>query len=137
MLFGVNKLWAFFKFALKIPGAFWVGLLVVSHWLLDFIAHAPDMPILFYSPKFGLGLWNSVVGTLAVEGLMFAGAIYLYLKSTEPANKKVFWAFIGLLAFTYAGHLFAPPPPDNLNLVTMVTASLWVCVPWCWWIEKT
>ena len=41
-------------------------LLVISHWVLDWITHAPDMP--FWpgsSPRVGLGLWNSIGGTLA------------------------------------------------------------------------
>jgi hypothetical protein len=46
--------------------------LVISHWILDFLTHRPDMPL--YpggGPKFGLGLWNSVPATLAVEVLMY------------------------------------------------------------------
>ena len=42
-------------------------LLVVSHWVLDVVTHIPDMPLYPDGPKFGLGLWNSVPGTLAVE----------------------------------------------------------------------
>src|SRR6266704_725680 len=37
-----------------------VGLLVVSHWVLDVVTHVPDMPLYPGGPKVGLGLWNSV-----------------------------------------------------------------------------
>src|SRR5262245_47114382 len=40
-----------------------LGLCVVSHWVLDFVVHRPDLPL--YpgdSPRVGLGLWNSVPG---------------------------------------------------------------------------
>ena len=47
-------------------------LLVVSHWVLDVVTHIPDMPLYPGGPKFGLGLWNSVAGTLVVETVMFA-----------------------------------------------------------------
>ena len=39
--------------------------LVVSHWVLDWVTHAPDMPLYPGGPKFGLALWNSVPGTMA------------------------------------------------------------------------
>src|SRR5262249_13115085 len=36
-----------------------IGLLVVSHWVLDFPMHRPDLPIAFgASAKVGLGGWN-------------------------------------------------------------------------------
>ena len=37
-----------------------LGVLVVSHWLLDVVTHRPDMPVLPQSAlKLGFGLWNS------------------------------------------------------------------------------
>ncbi len=42
-----------------------IALLVLSHWLLDFIAHAPDLPLLLDgSPKVGLSLEYSTDGEL-------------------------------------------------------------------------
>ena len=46
----------------------WIG--VVSHWVLDFITHRPDLPLYPGGSLVGLGLWNSPVATVAVEGLM-------------------------------------------------------------------
>lgn len=37
--------------------AVWVG--VMSHWILDWISHRPDMPLYPGGPRLGLGLWNS------------------------------------------------------------------------------
>lgn len=57
-----------------------IGLLVFSHWVLDFIAHAPDLPLVLEGwPKVGLGLEYSQDGTLhwrrglAVEFALLAG----------------------------------------------------------------
>ena len=61
-----------------------LGLCVLSHWLLDLIMHRPDLPL--YpgdSPHLGFGLWNSLAASLVVEGLIFAGGIALYLRSTR------------------------------------------------------
>jgi hypothetical protein len=44
-----------------------LGFLVPTHWLLDFIAHRPDMPIYPGEAKYGLGMWNSLPLTIAVE----------------------------------------------------------------------
>ena len=42
-----------------------LGLLVFSHWVLDFISHAPDLPLFLEgSPKVGLGLEYSQDGSL-------------------------------------------------------------------------
>lgn len=45
----------------------WLGLVVLSHWLLDFIVHRPDLPLGFLGPKVGLGLWNLPAAELIVE----------------------------------------------------------------------
>lgn len=56
-------------------GAFVVALLVVSHWVLDFVTHQPDLPLYPTGPRVGLGLWHSISGTVIVEGLMLAAGI--------------------------------------------------------------
>src|SRR6266498_3662872 len=45
-------------------GALVVALLVVSHWLLDFVTHRPDMPLYPGGRLVGLGLWNSEAATV-------------------------------------------------------------------------
>src|SRR5580693_3615644 len=58
-------------------------LLVVSHWVLDFIVHRPDLPIVPGGPKVGLGLWNSVPATLVVETTMLVAGVWLYFSGTR------------------------------------------------------
>ena len=59
----------------------WIG--VVSHWLLDFVVHRPDLPLYPGGPRLGLGLWNSILATVIVEGLMYAAGVWIYLRVTE------------------------------------------------------
>ena len=67
------------RFQLRIA-ALLFGVAVFSHWLLDLVAHRPDLPLWGNEHKVGLGLWHSVVATLLVEiGLLIAGAYY-YLR---------------------------------------------------------
>ncbi len=59
-----------------------VGLVILSHWLLDLIVHLPDLPLLFSgSPQVGLGLWATGPGLIAsgvLEVALLAGGIAIY-----------------------------------------------------------
>src|SRR4051812_48700065 len=49
-----------------------LGLLVLCHWVLDVVVHRPDMPFTITgSRRAGLGLWNSMAATFAVELTIF------------------------------------------------------------------
>ena len=61
-------------------------LLVVSHWFLDWITHRPDMPLYPGGPKFGLGLWNSVAATVAIETAMYVAGLWIYIRSTRARD---------------------------------------------------
>lgn len=62
----------------------WVG--VVSHWVLDFVSHRPNMPLYPGGPRFGLGLWNSTIATVIVEGLMYAIGVGIYFRVTRARD---------------------------------------------------
>jgi hypothetical protein len=63
-----------------------IGLLVFSHWVLDFISHSGDLPLLFSSsPLVGLGLENSLVVGLIMEFSMLAVGIAIYLLARKRA----------------------------------------------------
>ena len=65
-----------------------LGLLVVSHWVLDVISHRPDMPLtLTGTTRLGLGLWNSIPATLVVESLIFAAGVALYRRVTVARDR--------------------------------------------------
>ena len=74
-----------------------VGALVVSHWVLDFASHRPDMPVWPGGPKVGLGLWNSIVGTYVIEGSMYVASIVWLLREILPkrcSNRRLSMALI-------------------------------------------
>jgi membrane-bound metal-dependent hydrolase YbcI (DUF457 family) len=60
-----------------------LGGVVFSHWLLDWIVHPPDLPLLLdNSPQVGLGLWCSGLGlvvSMVLEVALFVGGIAVYL----------------------------------------------------------
>ncbi len=77
-----------------------VGAVVVSHWVLDFVTHRPDLPLWPGGPKLGLGLWNSVPATILLEGGLFLVAIAIYVRTQKPRDAVGKWAFWALVALT-------------------------------------
>lgn len=92
-----------------------VGLIVLSHWVLDALVHRPDLPLVPGGGiKVGLGLWNSIPGTLIVEGALFALGLALYAsraRAADRAGRYGLWILVALLLAAYAGAAFGPPPP--------------------------
>jgi len=88
--------------------------LVVSHWVLDFITHRPDLPLTpTGSTRVGLGLWNSIPATLAVEATIFAIGLALYLRATRARRRAGtigLWSLVAFLLLIYAASTFGPPP---------------------------
>jgi hypothetical protein len=121
-------------------GALASGLLVASHWVLDLVSHRPDLPLWPGGPKLGLGLWDSVPATLAVEGAIFVAGVWLYLAATRPQDRVGRWALaglVGLLAAIYlADRLGGPPPPSDAAVAWVGVAAGLVFLPWAVWIER-
>lgn len=107
--------------------------LVVSHWVLDFITHAPDMPILpFAGPRLGLALWNSIPGTLVVEGLLWVSCIALYLRGRVFrgwGSRLGFWSLVVITTVMWASGPWTPPPPSVRALGWFALIG-WIVVPW-------
>lgn len=119
-------------------GAWMVGLLVLSHWALDFITHRPDLPLAPGAAKAGLGLWNSVAATVVVEGALFAAGVLVYSRKTRPRDRigrVAFWALVAFLVVIYVSNLVGPPPP-SAAAVASVTLLMWLFVPWGAWIDR-
>lgn len=106
---------------------------VVSHWVLDAIAHRPDMPVLPHGPYVGLGLWYWPALTIVVEIAMFAGGILLYVRAKQPTI--AFWTLMIVLLALYLGSTFGPPPPDVTVLAQSALAG-WLLVVWAWWADR-
>jgi hypothetical protein len=75
-----------------------MGVAVFSHWVLDVMAHAPDMALIDGGlPKLGLGLWYSTLATFTVEGIMVLAGLWLYLRATEGTTVLAKYGMIGLV----------------------------------------
>lgn len=116
-----------------------IGLCVFSHWVLDFLTHRPDLPLAFgRNIYFGLGLWNTIIGTLAVEIALFTAGIFIYLRTTLAKDKigsYGFWSLVLTLFLIYLGNIFGPPPPDEFTIAVAGNAS-WLFVFWALWVDR-
>ncbi len=112
---------------------------VLSHWLLDFASHRPDMPLApGFSQVVGLGLWNSIPATLAVEGGVWLAAIAIYVRATQAksrAGRYGFWTGIALLTLIWCGNITQSmdPNPVRAGISGLVLFSLMVV--WAYWIN--
>jgi len=120
-------------------GAIVLGLCVFSHWLLDLVTHRPDLPLgIGTNVFFGLGLWNSVPGTVIVEVLLFAAGTWLYTRATsakDHVGSYGFWTLVGVLVLIYFMNIFGPPPPSVQAIAVLGNAS-WLFVIWAYWIDR-
>ena len=113
-----------------------LGALVFSHWVLDFITHRPDLAISPFSDyKIGLGLWNYPVAEILLEMGLFLLGVYLYYTTIKPKRKIAFWLLIGFLMVVHTMNLLGPPPP-NIEAVAWSANLMWLIVLWAWWIER-
>lgn len=123
----------------NIRTAMLIGALVVSHWILDFIVHSPDLPLVpGLDVKVGLGLWNTVLGALIFESAIFIIGVVLYNRITKAKNKKGeygYWGLIIFIAVIYISNIFGPPPPD-VETIAWVGNLQWLFVLWAYWVDK-
>jgi hypothetical protein len=112
-----------------------IATLVVSHWLLDFVTHIPDMPLFPGGPKYGLGLWNSVPGTLVTETVMFVFGVWIYMRATAPRDTIGKWAIVGLTAFLFIGFIVNAngTPPPSVTALWMMAIGLGGLTLWLAW----
>jgi len=119
-------------------GAIVTASCVPTHWLLDYVSHRPDMPLVPGGARYGLGLWNSMPGTLLAELAIYTVGIAIYLSVTrkkDRTGKVALWAFLIFLVVAYFSSLFGPPPP-NVHALAFSALAMWLLVPWAAWADR-
>jgi hypothetical protein len=116
-----------------------VGVLVISHWLLDAIAHIPDLPLAPGSRVVvGAGLWNFPIAELALEFVVLAIGVVLYLRVTKARDAIGRWglaALIVFLAIVQLANSFGEPPP-SVSAIAWVGQAQWLLVLWAYWLDR-
>jgi hypothetical protein len=113
--------------------------LVLSHWLLDFASHRPDMPIVPGGEKYGLGLWYSVPATILVESAMLIVSVWIYTRATRPRDNAGRWglvALVSLLLVAYFGNVVGGAPPSVEAIWMASLAGIAIILALSWWADS-
>jgi hypothetical protein len=116
-----------------------IGVAVFSHWILDLIAHPRDLAIYDNTWKVGFGLWNYRDPEFALEIVLLACGIILYLaRNTMPTVRKGAVIVFGIaLVIVQIGDTYVPrtPLPDKATVTGVwIFYSLFVLIAFA--VEK-
>jgi len=113
--------------------------LVVSHWVLDWVTHRPDLQLApGIETRVGLGLWTSPAPTVVIEAAMFVAGIVVYVRARparDRAGSSGFWSFIALLVIAYAATLVGGTPPSSTAVAVSALVG-WALLPWVAWFDR-
>jgi hypothetical protein len=102
--------------------------------------HRPDLPLYAGGTRLvGMGLWTHRWWAIAVEAVLLAAGIWLYLQQTKAKDKigeYAFWGFVVFLLLAYGIAAFGPPPPASVRKLAIMTLCTAVTIPWAWWFDS-
>ncbi len=107
-------------------GAIIGGLVVLSHWLLDLLVHAPDLTLAGSPPNLGFGLWNYPAIAMPLELILTFGALAFYVfrtRSTAPRSKLAL-VLLAILLLAFQLFNWFAPEPEAADQAMMITALI-------------
>jgi hypothetical protein len=115
--------------------------LVGSHWVLDWLTHVSDMTLWpGNSPRLGLGLWQSIPGTFAVEGTMWLAGLAVYFSVRRPVGARGWVSLGSLLLVTtvlWIAGPWSPPPPSVIVIGAAGLIGGLLMIPWAAWADRS
>lgn len=122
-------------------GALIGGAVVLSHWFLDLLVHAPDLTLAGSPPKLGLGLWNYPMIEMPLEISITFGALAFYVirtRAISTRSKRALGLLAVLLAVLQSINWFGPEPQaaDMAMKLTGLFAFTVAAIA-AWWAGRT
>lgn len=93
-----------------------VACAIASHFVLDWIVHVPELPLVGEdSRKFGLGLWDKPGAAITVEIAMTAAGLALYARGAGRARAPMIICVLTFAAVLISGQwLMTEAPPARI-----------------------
>lgn len=124
----------------KLRAAALVSAAVFSHWLLDALVHAPELPVAgASSAKMGLGLWQTMPVALVVEAFIALAGLYFFVSGASLSRAKKLWLSVlslFILGFTVVGMTVAPAPPSVFAMAASSLATIIVVSALAGWLGR-
>lgn len=106
-----------------------VGLVTLSHFLLDGLVHVAGLPLVGEgSPKLGLGLWNHMPLELSIETLMAIIGLMIYWKITGAAGSALSRYGIAIFVILMTALTWTQLLPNSAPTPRVLTIT-WIIAP--------
>jgi membrane-bound metal-dependent hydrolase YbcI (DUF457 family) len=107
-------------------GAMIGGLVVLSHWFLDLLVHAPDLTLAGSLPKLGFALWNYPMIEMPLELAITFGALAFFVARTRPIalSSKFVLVLLAILLSVFQVVNWFTPEPETATMGMMITALI-------------
>ena len=130
---------AAFALGLRLAGARWstasIGaLVVVSHWLIDWLVHVPDLTLAGTGARYGLGLWQYPFIAMPLELAFVALALTYYANHSRAVGRLgqvplILLSIVMLVAqgvdwFGAKPDQIIDPPPPALALTALAAFAI-------------
>lgn len=122
-------------------GALIGGAVVLSHWFLDLLVHAPDLTLAGAPPKMGFALWNHPMIEMPLELAITFGALAFFVIRTRAVSSRSKYA-LGLLAvllLAFQSINWFGPEPETADTAMKLTGlfAFSVAALAAWWAGRT
>jgi membrane-bound metal-dependent hydrolase YbcI (DUF457 family) len=107
-------------------GALIGGAVVMSHWFLDLLVHAPDLTLAGLPPKMGFALWDYPMIEMPLELAITFGALAFFIIRTRPIApvSKSALVFLAILLAAFQAINWFAPEPESASPGMMITALI-------------
>ncbi|MEM9501861.1 MAG: hypothetical protein AAF941_08445 [Pseudomonadota bacterium] len=117
-------------------GAVLAAIVVLSHWALDWLTHAPDLTIAGGPQTYGLGLWNYPYLAMPLELLITIGAFIFYVRRTRgPIGPPLILIGV-LLAFQALNWFGAEPAKAGMVLYIQALLAFAIATGFAVWVGE-
>lgn len=117
-------------------GGLLAGLVVLSHWVLDWLTHRPDLTLAGGSETYGLGLWNFPWIAIPLEiGITIAAFLFYMRRTRGPIGQPLI--LLGVMLVLQAVNWFAPHPTEaSIFLYAQALLAFAVLTGLAVWVGK-